>query len=104
MNDQLIDIIQTSNPWLLEATSPITTDVDYIPRQQMAKLLLPEWDNLWLVLVGPRQAGKTTLGKHVCQQLIYIEKRFSSLLYLSCDYLEVRQWLKTPAFIKQAQQ
>lgn len=104
MNNQLIDIIETSNPWLLDSAAPIATNDGYIPRQQMAKLLLPEWDTVWLVLVGPRQAGKTTLGKHICQQLIHTERRFAALLYLNCDYLEVRQWLKTPAFIKEAQQ
>ncbi len=104
MNEQLIDIIETTNPWLVNPDYPIASDGGYIPRQQTAKLLLPEWDKLWLVLVGPRQAGKTTLGKHLCQQLIHTESRFDSLLYLNCDYLDIRQWLKSPAFIKEAQQ
>ncbi len=104
MHDQLISTIETLNPWLVDQNASIHNESHYIPRYQTAKLLLPEWDNLWLILVGPRQAGKTTLGKHLCHQLIHVEKRFTSLLYLNCDYLEIRQWLKTPAFIKQAQQ
>lgn len=73
----------------------------YIPRLQTEKLLLPEWDSLWLVLVGPRQAGKTTLAKYLSQKLVE-QKRFQSLLYLNCDLLEIRQWLTSPLFIKEA--
>jgi predicted AAA+ superfamily ATPase len=53
------------------------------------------------VLVGPRQAGKTTLAKYVSQVLIK-QKRFETLLYLNCDLLEVRQWLISPLFIQEA--
>jgi uncharacterized protein len=68
---------------------------------QANKLLLREWDSLWSVLVGPRQAGKTTLAKCLSQELIR-QKRFENLLYLNCDLLEIRQWLITPLFIKEA--
>ena len=61
MNDQLINIIHQANPWINQRDSPLLKG-GYIPRIQADKLLLPEWDKLWLVLVGPRQAGKTTLG------------------------------------------
>lgn len=100
MQDQLIKLIHQANPWLKNIHIPILND-GYIPRLQAAKLLLPEWDKLWLVLVGPRQAGKTTLAKHLSQELIK-QKRFETLLYLNCDLLEIRQWLTSPLFIQEA--
>lgn len=100
MNDLLISLIYQTNPWLNAPSVPILKN-HYIPRLQTKKLLLPEWDKLWLVLVGPRQAGKTTLAKLLSQELIR-QKRFETLLYLNCDLLEIRQWLKSPLFIQEA--
>lgn len=100
MKNQLIEIIQQSNPWLQDTKAPILKN-NYIPRLATEKLLLPEWDNLWLVLVGPRQAGKTTLAKFLSQELLK-QKRYHSLLYLNCDLLEIRRWLTSPLFIKEA--
>lgn len=100
MNNQLISIIYQANPWLKKPETPIL-NTDYIPRLQADKLLSPEWDSLWLVLVGPRQAGKTTLAKYLSQELIK-QGRFSTLLYLNCDLLEIRQWLTSPLFIQEA--
>lgn len=100
MQNQLIELILQANPWLKRPEAPILQD-DYIPRLQAEKLLLPEWDNLWLALVGPRQAGKTTLARYLSQQLIK-QKRFQTLLYLNCDLLEIRQWLTSPLFIAEA--
>lgn len=100
MNDQLINLIHQANPWLREPAILISND-GYIPRIQADKLLLAEWDSLWLVLVGPRQAGKTTLARHVAQQLV-VQKRFSTLLYLNCDLLDIRNWLTSPLFIQEA--
>src|SRR3990167_3149185 len=100
MNDQLINIIHQANPWINQRDSPLLKG-GYIPRIQADKLLLPEWDKLWLVLVGPRQAGKTTLAKYISQALIK-QLRFETLLYLNCDLLEIRQWLTSPLFIKEA--
>ena len=100
MKDQLISLIHQANPWLKKPGLPISND-GYISRLQTEKLLLSEWDNLWLVLVGPRQAGKTTLAKHLSQTLIK-QKRFETLLYLNCDLIDIRQWLTSPLFIKEA--
>jgi hypothetical protein len=100
MNDQLISLIYQANPWLERKDAPILDD-GYIPRLQTDKLLLSEWDNLWLVLVGPRQAGKTTLAKYLSKTLIK-QKRFQNLVYLNCDLLEIRRWLTSPLFIKEA--
>lgn len=100
MNDLLISLIHQANPWLKKPDAAILQN-GYIPRLQTQKLLLPEWDNLWLVLVGPRQAGKTTLAKFISKELIQ-QQRFETLLYLNCDLLEIRQWLTSPLFIQEA--
>lgn len=99
MHNQLINLIHQANPWLQNKDAPILSD-DYIPRLQLEKLLLKEWDTLWLILIGPRQAGKTTLARYLSQQLIR-ERRFETLIYLNCDILEIRQWLKSPLFIQE---
>lgn len=100
MKDILIQIIHQANPWLKNQDYSLLTK-DYISRLQTEKLLLAEWDTLWLVLVGPRQAGKTTLAKHLAHTLIQ-RNRFKSLLYLNCDLLEIREWLVNPLFIQEA--
>lgn len=102
MKDELIKLIHQANPWLKTPEIPVLKN-HFIPRLQMKKLLLPAWDNLWLVLVGPRQAGKTTLAKYLSQELIK-HQRFETLLYLNCDLLEIRQWLTSPLFIQEAMQ
>lgn len=100
MNDQLISLIHQANPWLKNPHLPLLSD-GYITRLQTEKLLLPEWDDIWLVLVGPRQAGKTTLAKYLSQTLVR-QNRFENLLYLNCDLLEIRKWLTSPLFIQEA--
>lgn len=93
--------IQQLNPWLADPSKPILELAHFHLRIQANKLLLPEWDELCTVLIGPRRAGKTTLGKYLCEQFIK-QKRFQSLLYLNCDYLEIRNWLTSPLFATEA--
>lgn len=100
MKDRLISLIHQANPWLKTKTTPIL-DHHYIQRLQAKTLLLPEWDTMWLILVGPRQAGKTTLAKYLSYELIR-QNRFNTLLYLNCDLLDIRQWLTSPLFIQEA--
>lgn len=100
MKEQLINLIDQANPWLKTPTISCV-QTDYIQRIQTEKLLSLEWDSLWLILIGPRQAGKTTLAKFLAEQLIK-QKRFSTFLYLNCDLLEMRQWLTSPLFIEEA--
>ncbi|HLB43056.1 MAG TPA: ATP-binding protein [Gammaproteobacteria bacterium] len=102
MNEKLFQLIHQDNPWLKNSTSlVISQEHYYIARFQIDSLLDAEWDHLWLILVGPRQAGKTTLGKHACSALLQ-KQRFKSLLYLNCDRLEIREWLKNSLFINEA--
>jgi predicted AAA+ superfamily ATPase len=101
MNTELETQIYLLNPWLNNPKVSILDLKHYIPRVQATRLLSPVWDPLCLVLVGPRQAGKTTLGKYLCQRLL-IKKRYKNLLYLNCDLFEIRNWLKSPTFVQEA--
>ncbi|MFT3742276.1 MAG: ATP-binding protein [Gammaproteobacteria bacterium] len=103
MDNTLFDSIYQQNPWLKSSSEPIVHDGKYIQRVQYDFLTDPAWDHLWTILVGPRQAGKTTLGKHLCQQLIH-QQRYQNLLYLNCDYPEIRHWLKSSVFLSEAAQ
>lgn len=101
MDTELIRLIEEMNPWLTGETFSSRRKTPFIERKQAQGLLSPDWDALWLVLVGPRRAGKTTLGVYIAQQLIE-EKRFESLLYLNCDFPQIRKWIQNPIFIREA--
>lgn len=109
MNLHLIQEIEQQNPWLRPESRGVPHKIDYskinIPnyrhRLQCETLMLPEWDSVWTILIGPRRAGKTTLGNHLCQQLLELG-RYKELLYLNCDLLEIRTWLKSSLFIQEA--
>ncbi|CAN5410862.1 ATP-binding protein [soil metagenome] len=103
METRLLNIILQQNPWLQDSTHAFFAKETYIPRLQMNFLMLPDWDRVWTILLGPRQAGKTTLGKHLCHQLI-AEGRYQQLFYLNCDYHEIRLWLRSPNFLSEAQE
>lgn len=103
MDSTIVDIVHQQNPWLKDPQRPIITDGQYMERIQTAFLLQADWDALWTLLIGPRQAGKTTLGLHLAQQLI-VEGRYQQLLYLNCDYWEIRSWLSIPTFLVEAEQ
>jgi predicted AAA+ superfamily ATPase len=102
MNLQLLKELIQQNPWLKKKNRNILTIPHYRDRLQMSTLMLPEWDRLWTLLIGPRRAGKTTLGKFLCQELLN-QGRYKELLYLNCDLEEVRSWLKSPLFLQEAQ-
>lgn len=93
--------IEQQNPWILSKNYQKLVIPDYRNRLQIDTLLLPEWDSMWTILIGPRRAGKTTLGKFVCQQLL-LKGRFKELLYLNCDLETIRNWLQSPLFIQEA--
>jgi len=96
MNTHLSQVIDQLNPWLKKPDVPVLSIKNpYIPRAQTEKLLLPDWDDFWMILTGPRCAGKTTLGKFLAHQWLS-EKRFEQFCYLNCDFLEIREQLKTP--------
>lgn len=113
MQLRLVQEIEQQNPWLVGQFSsrqgqepsrlerPALTIPHYRDRLQFETLMLPEWDRLWTILIGPRRSGKTTLGKYLCHQLLAAD-RYSELLYLNCDLDEIRSWLKSPLFIQEA--
>lgn len=101
MEIKLLEELHLLNPWLLHPRHQIVDPSKFIHRVQLDQLLEVEWDDLWTILIGPRRAGKTTLGTLLAHKLIQ-EKRFKQLLYLNCDFLSIRKWLTSPAFIAEA--
>lgn len=101
MDINLLEEIEQLNPWLQEPQYPIVKKEEFVPRIQLGELLDPEWDPYWTILMGPRRAGKTTLGKYLAQQLL-ADNRYPQLLYLNCDYRSIREWLSSPLFVSQA--
>lgn len=101
MRLQLLREIEQQNPWLQDKQVPVFSTANYRSRIQLSTLMQPDWDTLWTILIGPRRAGKTTLGKYLSKELIE-QGRFKQLLYLNCDLAEVRAWLKSPLFINEA--
>lgn len=93
MNDRIFNELESLNPWLKDQNLPFLALERYLLRKQEAFLKQPEWDKLITVLVGPRQAGKTTLGKSLCYDLIKTTQRFDQLIYLNCDSTIIREWL-----------
>ena len=98
----MLSQIKLTNPWLENPALEILNLADYIPRLQAEKLLSSEWDKQWLILVGPRRAGKTTLGKYLSLSLKN-SNRFDQILYLNCDYALIRQFLDSPLAIIELQ-
>lgn len=92
IKSDLLNYLTLSNPWLKSPHSSIFSTQGYIPRIQLEQLVKPAWDHYITLLSGPRQSGKTTLGRYLTQQLID-QKRFSTALYLNCDEMLVREWL-----------
>ncbi len=101
MNLQLVKELQQQNPWLSNPEIPILSLPSFHRRNQVETLLKKDWDGLWLLLIGPRRAGKTTLGKYISQELIR-QNRFKQLLYLNCDLQSIREWLVSPLFLSEA--
>lgn len=97
----LIQELEQQNPWLTNSATPILNLAEYRARLQLGVLMDPEWDSLWTILIGPRRAGKTILGKYLSHELI-LQNRFQQLLYLNCDLASVREWLGSPVFIQEA--
>ena len=93
----LLEEIAFNNPWLVNAANPVPETVDYQKRIQEKFLMDPEWDRYCILIIGPRRAGKTTLGYHLSHTLLH-QKRFDNLLYLNCDLQTIRTQL-TPTVI-----
>ncbi len=70
MKLRVIKEIEQQNPWLKKQGAPLLAIPNYRQRLQLNTLMEPEWDSMWTILIGRRRAGKTTLGKYLCEQLI----------------------------------
>ena len=81
MKKKLIDEIHALNPGIeyIDKLSQISVQI-ILNAYNPAYLMQPEWDSLWMILIGPRQSGKTTMGKHLCSQLIQ-QGRYQQLLF-----------------------
>jgi uncharacterized protein len=100
MKRKILDEIQQLNPWLVDPAAPLLELSSYLPRTQEAYLLEQEWDAYWTILVGPRRAGKTTLGHFLSHRLL-AQQRFETLLYISCDLTSVRTGFDSPLFLQE---
>src|SRR3990167_817885 len=92
MNTNLLTTIHLANPWLKDPTAPIFWLPQYVPRIQFSTLQKQLSSSLMMLLTGPRQAGKTTLARRFCQELVDT-KAYTTVLYLNCDEALVREWL-----------
>ncbi len=99
MDYDTLNTVKLLNPWLETGDYTPLVESNYKSRIQLYKLLQPEWDQYCTVIIGPRQAGKTTMGKVLSYELI-AAKRFETLIYLNCDILEIRNWVKNINFIQ----
>lgn len=99
MRKQIIQEIQELNPWLENPDQKYIDLEGYLPRVQQEDLLDPEWDTYWTLLIGPRRAGKTTLGHYLSDRLLE-EGRYQNLLYLNFDFASLRNEFNSPIFLK----
>ncbi len=93
MESRIFNELESFNPWLKDPRLPFFVQENYISRAQEPFLKLQQWDKLITVLIGPRQAGKTTLGKSLCHDMVKTTQRFTQLIYINCDSSIIREWL-----------
>src|SRR3954452_4796071 len=90
MDAQLRRVILAENPWLrgedLQDWIRRFLPAQYIPRRQ--RLIA---DERVVLVVGPRQAGKSTLIWKT------LEETAQPVLYLNCEEPSLREWLTSPA-------
>ena len=90
MNPQLRRVLLAENPWLrgedLQEWMRRFLPGSYIPRR-----LRLAADHRVVLVVGPRQAGKSTL---IWKTLL---EAGEPVLYLNCEEPSIREWLSSPA-------
>jgi uncharacterized protein len=97
MNTHTLDIAWAMNPWLGPGQRSAELLQHRLPQQFMERQLLRRADNRWdmehkaHLLVGPRQAGKTTLLWK------YASERAPRVLFLSMEDQRLREWCSSPA-------
>lgn len=90
MDEPLIRALRVANPWLVgEPLEPWFEH--WLPPDYVRRRLRLRPDHRVVLLVGPRQAGKSTL---IWQTLARVGR---PALYLNCEDPSVRTWLHSPA-------
>ena len=90
MQEHLLRVVLLDNPWLESA--PLEEWLQsQLPEPYLQRALKLEPEGLAGLVVGPRQAGKSTL--------IWKTLRTSGKapLFLNCEELSIREWLTSPA-------
>lgn len=90
MDPQLRRVLLAENPWLrgedLQAWMQRFLPASYIPRR-----LHLSADHRVVLVVGPRQAGKSTLIWHT------LSEAGEPALFVNCEEPSMREWLSSPA-------
>lgn len=90
MDEQLIRALRTANPWL--RGEPLADwFVRYLPAPYVPRHLELFADHRAVLVVGPRQAGKSTL---IWKTLAQKER---PALLLNCEDPSIRTWLRSPS-------
>jgi predicted AAA+ superfamily ATPase len=90
MQDHILRIILVDNPWL-EGSSLEKWFSEHLPERYIPRTVQLKADHRVCLVVGPRQAGKSTL----------IWKTLSTFgrkaLFLNCEEPAIKEWLTSPA-------
>ena len=90
MDEQLIRALRTANPWL--RGEPLEPWFErFLPERYVPRRLRVRADHRVALVVGPRQAGKSTL---IWKTLAEAGR---PALFLNCEEPSVRTWLRSPA-------
>ncbi|MCP3963102.1 MAG: ATP-binding protein [bacterium] len=90
MDEHLIRALRVANPWLRD--EPLGPWFErFLPPAYVRRRLRLSADHRVVLVVGPRQAGKSTLIWHT------LASDGRPVLYLNCEDPSVRTWLRSPA-------
>ena len=90
MEEHLRRVLLVDNPWL-EGEPRASWIARHLPASYLPRRLRLEADHRVALVVGPRQAGKSTL---IWKTLAAVEE---PVLYLNCEEPAIRDWLRSPA-------
>ena len=90
VSDVLLRVLRADNPWL-DGRPLADWFARFLPERVIPRRPLPDAQERVCLVVGPRQAGKSTL--------IWLElaRRGEPCLLLNCEEPTVREWLTSPA-------
>lgn len=89
MNAQLRRILLAENPWL-QGESFRAQAERFVPEGYVERRLKLDFDHRVVLVVGPRQAGKSTLIWRT------LAETGEPILYLNCEEPAIRHWLSSP--------